>query len=421
MLHRFLSSPLKVAVAVFVASLAFYVIAGWDIGADALDSDTLSLVLQWKLIRDGALLDDWILSTPKFLPVVVDGALYELGGEGAVFARSLVTSSLLVALAAAFAHLTLGWQASLAAAGLLLFGRTTFSSAFGGNSTILYAAFLLGAAVCFLQWPSRRALIAGLLLLFGASLTRIEGLSYLGLAGIGLFAVNWKHEKKIAFLMAGTTLGLIVAVFAADLWVPSTLSGRLRSARSVTLELNERAKTIAEVTEGEGIYAQAVGRIEQGYFETATYNLSRVIRPIFVLVPMALAGLILVRKRRPLPASLLVLLAFTPLIYCAVLHFLGVALFDRFFLPTGVAVVIATSLALDEALVRLTALGSRRTPHGMGRLGRGLVDPGRAIGHRCAGHLLQQERISTVAGRQSAIVPRWSSAAPRNGPPGQAI
>jgi len=248
----------------------------------------------------------------------------------------------------------------LAAAGLLLFGRTTFSSAFGGNSTILYAAFLLGAAVCFLQWLSRRALIAGLLLLFGASLTRIEGLSYLGLAGIGLFAVNWRHEKKIAFLLAGTTLGLIVAVFAADLWVPSTLSGRLRSARSVTLELNERAKTIAEVTEGEGIYAQAVGRIEQGYFETATYNLSRVIRPIFVLVPMALAGLILVRKRRPLPASLLVLLAFTPLIYCAVLHFLGVALFDRFFLPTGVAVVIATSLTLDEALVRLTALGSRR-------------------------------------------------------------
>jgi len=52
MLHRFLSSPLKVAVAVFVASLAFYVIAGWNIGADALDSDTLSLVLQWKLIRD---------------------------------------------------------------------------------------------------------------------------------------------------------------------------------------------------------------------------------------------------------------------------------------------------------------------------------------------------------------------------------
>ncbi len=151
MFYRFLASPLKVAVAVFFAALACYVLAGWDIGADALDNDTLSLVLQWKLIRDGALLDEWILSTPKFLPVVVDGALFELGGDHAVLTRSLITSSLLVALAAAFAHLTLGWQASLATAGLLLFGRTTFSSAFGGNSTILYATFLAGSAVCFLK------------------------------------------------------------------------------------------------------------------------------------------------------------------------------------------------------------------------------------------------------------------------------
>ena len=150
-MDRFLASPLKVAVAVFFAALAFYLITGWDIGADALDSDTLSLVLQWKLIRDGVVLENWTLSTPKFLPVVVDGALYELGGDTAVLARSLVTSSMLVALAAAFAHLTFGWQASLAAAGLLLLGRTTFSSAYGGNSTILYATFLLGAALCFLK------------------------------------------------------------------------------------------------------------------------------------------------------------------------------------------------------------------------------------------------------------------------------
>lgn len=346
--------------AVFVAALAFYVIAGWDVGADALDSDTLSLVLQWKLIRDGVVLDDWILSTPKFLPVVVDGALYELGGDSAVFARSLVTSSLLVALAAAFAHLTLRWQASLAAAGLLLFNRTTFSSAFGGNSTILYATFLVGAAVCFLKWPSRRAAIAGLLLLFGASLTRIEGLSYLGLAGVGLFAVNWKRERKLSLLTAGATVGLILTVFAADLWVPSTLSGRLRSARSVAIELNEHAKKIAEVTEGEGTYEQAIHRIEQGYIGTAAYNLSRVIRPILVLMPMALAGLILMLARKPLPAFLLILLATTPLIYCAVLHFVGVALFDRFFLSTAVAVMIGAAFTLQEALARTTALGSRR-------------------------------------------------------------
>ena len=359
-MHRFLASPLKVAVAVFIAALAFYVIAGWGIGADALDSDTLSLVLQWKLIRNGVVLDDWILSTPKFLPVVVDGTLYELGGDGAVFARSLVTSSLLVALAAAFAHLALGWQASLATAGLLLFGRTTFSSAFGGNSTILYATFLVGAAVCFLKWPSRRAMFAGLLLLFAACLTRIEGLAYLGLAGAVLFAVSWKHERRLSFLTAGATAGLILAVFAADLWVPSTLSGRLRSARSVTLELNERAKTIAQVTEGEGIYGQAVGRIEQGYIETAAYNLSRVIRPIVVLLPMALAGFILILARKPLPAFLLILLAITPLIYCAVLHFAGVALFDRFFLPTAVAIMIGAAFTIQEALKRTTALGSRR-------------------------------------------------------------
>ena len=358
-MHQFPASPLKFAAAVFFAALAFYVIAGWDVGADALDSDTLSLALQWKLIREGTVLDEWVLSTPKFLPVVVDGPLYELGGDRAVLTRSLMTSSLLVALGAAFAHLTLGWQAGLVAASLLLCGRVTFTSAFGGNSTILYMTFLLGAAVCFLKWPSRRALFAGLLLLFGASLARIEGLAYLGLAGLGLSTVYWKRERKISLLTAAATAGLVLAVFAADLWTPSTLSGRVRSARSVALELNEHAKEFAAVTGGEGVYGQAIGRIEQSYAETAAYHLSRVIRPVFVLVPMALAGLFLVRKRQPLAALLLVLLGVTPLIYCGVLHYMGVALFDRFFLPTAVAVLVGAALAVHEALAHLAALRAR--------------------------------------------------------------
>ncbi|NJN83285.1 MAG: hypothetical protein HC802_14050 [Caldilineaceae bacterium] len=162
MLDRFLASPVRVAAAVFFSALAFYLLAGWDIGADALDSDTLSMVLQWRLIGNGVVLDHWNLSTPKFLPVVLDGSLFELGGYGAVLARSLLTSALLIALATAFVHRAAGWQASLAAAGLLVTNRATFGSAFGGNSTVLYTTFLLGAALCFLAWPSRRAVIGGL-------------------------------------------------------------------------------------------------------------------------------------------------------------------------------------------------------------------------------------------------------------------
>ncbi|MDA1314959.1 MAG: hypothetical protein O2968_16640 [Acidobacteria bacterium] len=360
MLDRVLTSPVKVAVIVFLAALGFYLIAGWDIGADALDSDTLSLVLQWKLVRSGVVLDDWILSTPKFLPVVVDGALYELGRDGAVLARSLLTSALLIALAAAFVHLVAGWQASLAAAGLLLLNRTTFTAAFGGNSTALYTTFLIASALCFVKWPSRRPVVAGLLLLFGASLTRIEGLSYVGLAAVALFAASWKHDRKFSFLSAIVAAGLIATVFLADLWVPTTLSGRLRSGRSVALELNERAKEIAEVRQGEEMYAAAVTRIEQGYPETALYLLGHVMRPLFLFVPMALAGLILLRARAPLPVLIVSLLGAAPLVYCAVLHFLGVALFERFYLPTAVAMIIATSFAFHEALTRLARLNSRK-------------------------------------------------------------
>ena len=360
MLDRFLSSPSKVAIVVFVSALAFYAIAGWDIGADALDSDTLSLVLQWQLVRDGVVLDDWILSTPKFLPVVVDGSLYQFGGVGAVLARSLLTSALLVALAAAFAHLTLGWQASVATAGLLLLNRTTFTSAFGGNSTALYATFLVGAALCFLRWPSRRPVIAGLLLLFAASLTRMEGLSYLGLAALAPFAASWKRDRRFPCLTAVAAAGLIATVFLADLWVPTTLSGRLRSGRLVTLELNERAKKIAEVRQGEQMYAEAVARIEQGYGETALYLLGRVMRPIILFAAMGLVGLIVLRTRAPLSALILIFLGGAPLVYCAVLHFLGVALFERFFLPTAVAAAIATSFTFQEVLIRLAKLDSRK-------------------------------------------------------------
>ena len=360
MLDRFFLSPVRVAIAVFFTAVAFYLIAGWDVGEDALDSDTLSLVLQWKLIRTGVVLDDWILSTPKFLPVVVDGPLYELGRGGAVLARSLLTSSLLVALAAAFVHMAAGRQASLAAAGLLLLNRTIFTTAFGGNSTALYTTFLIGSALCFVKWPSRRPVVAGLLLLFGASLTRVEGLSYLGLAAVALFAASWKRDRKFSFLSAIVAAGLIATVFLADLWVPTTLSGRLRSGRSVTLELNERAKQIAELRQGEEIYAEAVARIEQGYAETALHLLGSAMRPLFLYGPLGLAGLIWLRGRAPLPVLIVSLLGAAPLVYCAVLHFLGVALFERFYLPTAVAMVMATSFALQGAVARSTKLNSRK-------------------------------------------------------------
>jgi hypothetical protein len=360
MLDRLLVSPVKVAVVVFLSALAFYLVAGWDIGADVLDSDTLSLVLQWQLVRDGVVLDDWILSTPKFLPVVLDGPLYQLGRDGAVLGRSLLTSALLVALAATFAHLAVGWQAGLVTAGLLLLSRTTFASAFGGNSTALYVTFLAGAALCFLKWPSRRPVVAGLLLLFTASLTRIEGLSYLGLAAVALFAASWKSDRRFSLLSAVATAGLIATVFLADLWVPTTVSGRLRSGRSVTLELNERAKKIAEVRQGDEMYAEAVARIDQGYPETAFYLIGRTMRPMILFVAMGFAGLILFRAHAPLAVLILIQLGAAPLVYCAVLHLLEIALFERFFLPTAVAMTIAASFAFQEALSRLTKLRSRK-------------------------------------------------------------
>ena len=243
----------------------------------------------------------------------------------------------------------------------------------------------------------------GLLLLVGACLTRIEGLTYLGLAGVGLCAAHWRSNRRRAIVTAGASAILVLVVFAADLWVPSSLSGRVRSARAVTLELNERAKALAEVTAGEGIYGQAVERIEQGYGETAIHHLNRVIRPMFVLVPIAVAGLLVVQRRRPLAALLLTLVAVTPLIYCAVLHFLGVALFDRFFLPSAVVVAIAASYSFQEALARLAALASSTTG-GAGRCRCGPIAARRVVGSRSSRRLLHSGRLSTLAGEQLASV-----------------
>ncbi len=166
-----------------VAAVCFYGLVGADIGAGALDSDTLSLVVSWNLLREGVALDHWQLAVPKLLPIVLDGLSYEIGGLPAVLARSVLTSAL--TLAAAFWFLGRAYSAGAGAiAGVfLLADRALWEGMFGGNSTVLFLLCLLGAAATLLDEQGEEVNVNAGVWLVAAALVRQEGVAFVGLLG----------------------------------------------------------------------------------------------------------------------------------------------------------------------------------------------------------------------------------------------
>ena len=172
-----------VTAAVAVAAVCFYGLVGADIGAGALDSDTLSLVVSWNLLREGVALDHWQLAVPKLLPIVLDGLSYEIGGLPAVLARSVLTSAL--TLAAAFWFLGRAYSAGAGAiAGVfLLADRALWEGMFGGNSTVLFLLCLLGAAATLFDEQGEEVNVNAGVWLVAAALVRQEGVAFVGLLG----------------------------------------------------------------------------------------------------------------------------------------------------------------------------------------------------------------------------------------------
>ena len=176
-----------------MAAVCAYLIVGAEIGAGALDSDTLSLLVGWDLLREGVAVDNWQMAVPKFLPIIVDGIAYEMAGLPGVLARSVVTSALVVS--AGFWLLTRAYSAAAGAvfAVFLLANRAMWEGTFGGNSTVLFLLCLLGAAVMLLRERGPEVNEHAGLWLVLAALVRQEGVVFLGLLGVVL---AWQVRKK---------------------------------------------------------------------------------------------------------------------------------------------------------------------------------------------------------------------------------
>ena len=320
------------ALGVALAAAAVYSVAGLSVGSGALDSDTLSLVVAWDLLREGVAVDHWQMAVPKFLPIIVDGLAYEMGGLPGVLVRSVLTSALVVA--AGFRFLSRAYSAAAGAvfAVFLLANRAMWEGTFGGNSTVLFLLCLLVAAVMLLR--ERGAEVnedAGLWLVL-AALVRQEGVVFLGLLGVVL---AWQARKKGAAAMATrailTLLAVVVVLASHSLMSMALTSDHLSS--------HEIARHNAEV-----LRAVAAPQAAGGFLMTCIDFLGGLLRPLIwyaVIVPL---GWYAAARKLPRAGAVLVALALIPLAYCGVLHSMGLPLFERFLLPTAVAAHLCAAI-----------------------------------------------------------------------------
>ena len=278
-----------VTAAVAVAAVCFYGLVGADIGAGALDSDTLSLVVSWNLLREGVALDHWQLAVPKLLPIVLDGLSYEIGGLPAVLARSVLTSAF--TLAAAFWFLGRAYSAGAGAiAGVfLLADRALWEGMFGGNSTVLFLLCLLGAAATLLDEQGEKVNVNAGVWLVAAALVRQEGVAFVGLLG-AVFA--WQARKRGAGAVASRAAMVAVMVAAV-----------LASHAVISMALTSDALSSHEIARGNAEALLAVAAAENA----------------------------------PRAGAILAALALVPVLYCWVLYSMDLPLFERFLLPTAVA------------------------------------------------------------------------------------
>ena len=306
-------------------------------GSTALDNDTLSLVLAWKLIREGVILDQWTIATPKPLLILVDGLLWQLFGPSAVVLRSILTFGALVGFSALLVGRYWGAATGAAVAVFLAAHRELLTSTMSGNSTIAFTTCLVAALVL------RRRPTAALLAIFAATLVRGEGLAYLGLALVAIPFFAPPEAKRRAAALAILLIGLAPLI---DAIAPSVISGRLRSNFEVTREISEASVIRARRAAGEDYHLDHYRRLESSYAETLTLLLGRHLRPLPFYIFGILLGVWAWRRHSPSGLRLILYLGIPPLIYCWAFHLVGFAVFGRFLLPTTVAALILTVTGL---------------------------------------------------------------------------
>jgi len=354
------------AAAAAAAALLFYGILAWDVGADALDSDTTSLLAGWKLIRNGEILERWSLAAPKFLPVVLDGALYELAGFRAVLARSLLAGIVIAAAGAAFTARCSGRIPGLLAAGLLLLHGQIVTLTFGANSTILGAAFLMAALLSFRWYPQRAPVLGGLAMLFCAALARTELISYLVIACALLAWLGWRERAQQRYAWAGAAAALAGGAFLLDAYVPSKLTGEWTTSREVAQQLASNIDEQIEARKKQGLGADYRLRrhesLERSYLSNLGTLFWNLLRPLPLLAITGLAGLAALWRRSRKEAVLLLVFGAAPLVYGWVIFQQGGALVHRFFLPATLACLVTSAAAFGLAWERVSrfSLGPRK-------------------------------------------------------------
>ena len=317
---------------VALAAAAVYSVAGLSVGSGALDSDTLSLVVAWDLLREGVAVDHWQMAVPKFLPIIVDGLAYEMGGLPGVLARSVLTSALVVA--AGFWFLSRAYSAAAGAvfAVFLLANRAMWEGTFGGNSTVLFLLCLLVAAVMLLRERGGEVNEDAGVWLVLAALVRQEGVVFLGLLGVVL---AWQARKKGAAAMAARatlTLLAVVAVVASHSLMSMALTNDHLSSSEIARRNANILQTIAAPTSA------------GGFLTTSSDLLAGQLRPLILYVVIVPLGWYAASRKLPLAGAALGALALVPVAYCGVLHSIGLPLFERFLFPTVVAVHLCAAI-----------------------------------------------------------------------------
>ena len=320
----------------FALAAAYYLFAGAGIGQGALDSDTLSMVVAWRTLIRGVVVESWQMAVPKLLPSALDGSLYLWLGLDAVVARAIFTAAALIAAASAFGGRAHGLPAGLIAGLFLLADRTTLALTSGGNSAVLFALCLVLGGHALLEWPRKR--FAGMA--FGAlaigALARQEGLLFLGLAvaaaAWGRRREGWRRAAAVA--LVGAALGAAAAI-ADDAFV-SRLTGSDQTSRSILLANMKVFAAAGQAADGAG-GEQRMGAVPA--------LLARLLRPwplYLILCSLGLAGL----WRRSARAALITGAMFClPVLYCWALRVAGIAVFDRYLYPSLIAAHLLAAVA----------------------------------------------------------------------------
>ena len=272
--------------------------------------------------------------------------------------------AMLVAAGAVFVYSIAGpWAAALAAAFLLFNGQTLILT-MGGNSSILGAGFVAGALLAFHAGDSARNRLAGMGCLFAAGLARSELLVFLPIAVAAFAWRGWRTGSRGHLFAACGGITLIGLAALLDVVVPTRLMGYWTNSRDVSIDMT--AILVSQVEVGRelgvdpGYRLDHHRRLESSYFTNLSILIPRLLRPLPLFLFTGLAGLAYLWSRRRRAAVLLTVSGGVPFVVAGVVYANGGGLYERFFLLSMVACVLASPFGYLAAWEWLSARRDRR-------------------------------------------------------------